>query len=155
MKKVIFTVMLVMILGACSDDGNDSNKNDNVNESSENTQQENTNNAPNNNEDTVSEDPLDDVVAHFENDGFEIGEKTEKVAEMVGATDGFGIALDGTDIELYLYDDDSEDLEEIKENNEYDMDGFVFPALANGNIVIINYDEHPDEDDVVDAFNGY
>src|SRR5690625_1884480 len=94
--------MLVMILGACSDDGNDSNKNDNVNESSENTQQENTNNAPNNNEDTVSEDPLDDVVAHFENDGFEIGEKTEKVAEMVGATDGFGIALDGTDIELYL-----------------------------------------------------
>lgn len=98
---------------------------------------------------------LDSVVSHFEENGFTIGEEQEKVAEMIGATDGFGIELDESQVEFYIYADDSSDLADIKENGEYDMEGFVMQAIANGNIVLMGHDEHPDEDKIVEVFNSY
>ena len=106
-------------------------------------------------EDEKKTDPLSDVVAYFESNGFTIGEKTAKAYEMVGAVDGFGIELNGANVEFYLYEPDSVDLKTIQEKAQYNMEGFVFPAIANGNIVLMGHDEHPDKDKIEELFKNY
>ncbi len=74
---------------------------------------------------------------------------------MVGAVEGFGIEINGSEIELYLYETDSPDLEEIKTEGEYDMEGFTLPAEYNGNIVLMGHDDHPEADEIVETFKNY
>lgn len=159
---LLFLIATAMLLSACGNDNENSGKNQDGSE--QESQQNNLDNSNSNESETedsdeakdeINSDELDNMVKHFEDNGFDIGVEATKAAEMVGATGGFGIELDGTIIELYLYEDDSSDLEKIKENGEYSIQGLAFPVIANGNIVLMNHDEHPEEDDVVDVFKSY
>lgn len=161
MKKIIMLLMAAILLAACSE-----KPKENAEEVS-NPVEDATGSV---NEDEVEAEPeaeeepeqavdkeysLEDVVNHFEKQGFEVGEKTFKAAEMIGAADGFGIELDGEQIELYSYDADSPALQEIQDNGSYNMDGFVLPAIPNGTVVLMRYDGHPEKDKVIETFNNF
>lgn len=107
------------------------------------------------------QDPLADLLLHFEQNGFTVGEKITKDYSMVGAVDGFGIELDGEEVEFYLYDPDTADdetlqrLEDAETLGTITMWNMTFPALLNGDIMMINHDEHSNKDEVINIFNSY
>ena len=77
---------------------------------------------------------LANVVKHFKSNGLETGEVIGKAYDMVGAVEGFGIIVDGEQIELYRIDPKTA-TEETKQNLEsarsigvYNMSGFSFPS---------------------------
>lgn len=104
---------------------------------------------------------LDDVVEHFRGQGLAIGEKIFKVYDMIGAIDGFGIEVEGEEIELYMFDPaaaDSETLEQLesaKTKGQMSMSGFVFPVTMNGNIMLTRYDEHSEKERIIEAFKKF
>jgi peptide subunit release factor RF-3 len=165
MRKLIllFGISLVLVLAACGNDETSANEEENqVEESGEQMQNEpvednqnEENQESEENEASESADLLADVLNHFESNGFTVGEKTLKAFEMVGAVDGFGIELDGENVEFYLYESDSEDLEEMKTTGQYNMDGFVINAQVNGNVALMGYEEHPEADKIVEVFNSF
>ncbi|HLR04138.1 MAG TPA: hypothetical protein VK111_15440 [Virgibacillus sp.] len=178
MKKIalIFSTLLIVFLVACGGDDSNRNKseshtaNETADESSEDSDNQsenedepeqvndkNENESEEENNSTDNEDEtLDDIVQHFDDSGFDIGDKTEKFPEMIGASEGFGIEIDGEDIEFYEYKSDSDDLENIQSNGEVEMEDFgSLPALANGNLVMINHDEHSEENEIIEVFESF
>jgi len=163
LKKILFmfATLTVLVLAACSG-GNES------------TSKEETNVIKNQNDNTVitkSEEPkeeeveqeqtqandnqLESVVNYFESNGYSIGEKSVKAFEMVKATEGFGIEVNGANVEFYSYDPNSEALKEIQSSGKYNMDGFEIEAVANGNIVMMGHQFHPEKDKIIETFNSY
>jgi hypothetical protein len=110
---------------------------------------------------TEQKDPLASVLEYFQEKGFKIGEKSSKAFDMIGAVNGFGVEINGHEIELYQYDLDKaseetkKNLESVRENGMMSMDGFSFPAILNGDILLVKYDEHPDGDKIAAAFKAY
>ena len=110
---------------------------------------------------TEQKDPLASVLEYFQEKGFKIGKKSSKAFDMIGAANGFGVEINGHEIELYQYDlnkaseETKKNLESVKANGMMSMDGFSFPAILNGNILLVKYDEHPDGDKIAAAFKSY
>ncbi len=109
---------------------------------------------------TVSNNRLGDLVEFFKSNGFTVGEKTEKMAAIIGAKAGFGIQVNGKNIEIYEYDSKSKD--ELTVNNletardgYIDMSGFTLKCALNGNLILAGYDEHPDKDKIVETFKKF
>ena len=109
---------------------------------------------------TVSKNRLGDLVDSFKSNGFTVGEKTEKMAAIIGAKAGFGIQLNGKNVEIYEYDPDSKD--ELTVNNletakdgYIDMSGFTIKCILNRNLILAGYDEHPDKDKIVETFKNF
>ncbi len=109
---------------------------------------------------TVSRNRLGELVEFFKTNGFTVGEKTEKMAAIIGARAGFGIQLNGKNVEVYEYDPDSKD--ELSVNNletakdgYIDMSGFTLKCVLNGNLILAGYDEHPDKDKIVETFGNF
>lgn len=98
---------------------------------------------------------LDDLLDYYEENGFTVGSKNEKMFEMIGAKDGFSVYLNDSYAEFYIYEKDSTDLAYIKENGEYDMKVFMVSAIANKDIVLMGYEDEPDEGMIVKLFNDF
>ncbi len=109
---------------------------------------------------TVSKNRLGDMVEFFKSNGFTIGEKTEKMAAIIGAKAGFGIQLNGKNVEIYEYDAESKDeltvnILETARDGYIDMSGFTLKCVLNGNLILAGYDEHPDKDKIVETFKNF
>lgn len=166
MKKVLFTclTLIVLVLSACSGSNEEtttakaeSNVIENKNDNTVITQKDDTEEEqePVTAEPVVAnEDKLDAVVNYFKDNGYSIGEKQFKSVDMIKAQDGFGIEIDGENVEFYLYDPNSEALNEIIETGKYNMDGFEIEAISNGTIVMIAQ-FHPDKEKLVETFKSY
>ncbi|MFS1519693.1 hypothetical protein V1503_25025, partial [Bacillus sp. SCS-151] len=104
---------------------------------------------------------LPELVEHFRSQGFEMGEVTKKAYEMLGAVDGFGVEANGTQIEFYEYDienateETKANLDNGRSSGTMSMDGFSFSVVVNGDFILINHDEHPEQDKIVEAFNSF
>lgn len=98
---------------------------------------------------------LDELLDYYEENGFTIGDKQEKMVEMIGAEDGFGIHLNDSHVEFYIYEKGSKDLAYINKNGEYDLEILVVSAIANGNLVLMGYEDVPDESKIVKLFNDF
>lgn len=98
---------------------------------------------------------LGGVESYFEKNSFEVGEKIPIKYGIPDATDAFSIRLNGEPVELYLYEADNDNLNSIQENGYGETSGLKFPAIANGNIVIVNLDIHPEQDKLEEVFNSY
>lgn len=112
-------------------------------------------NVPTSTETATFERTLDDVINYFGHMGFEIGEQSNKVAELLGAAEGVGVKLNGQEVELYLYDEESVDLEEIHTSGSYALNGVESPAIVNGKIVLVRYEDHPYKEAILEAFTKY
>lgn len=166
MKKVAISIGLLVLLclAACSGDDEDSNtdasqetdETGELNTSTEASNEQTESDAEEEKTHDEKEKTLEELVEHFKQSGFNIGDKTKKAPEMIGASEGFGIEVDGEDIEIYQYELDSEDLDEIKSNGEYEMEGFgPFPAVANGNFVLISHEEHSETEKITTTFESF
>lgn len=98
---------------------------------------------------------LDDLLDYYEENGFTVGNKDEKMVEMIGAEDGFSVYLNDSYAEFYIYKKDSTDLAYINHHGEYDMEIIMVSAIANGNLVLMGYEDEPDEAMIVKLFNDF
>ncbi|ADH97780.1 hypothetical protein [Salisediminibacterium selenitireducens] len=161
MKKMLATAAAILfVFAACSNDGTGTVEEDATNEAvvNDNQNHANANNDETDEEEEVPEavdDELQAILDHFEGDGFDVGEQAFKAYEMVGAVDGFGVDVNGEEIELYLYDEGSEELEELRSEGQFDMDGFPIPGEVNGNIALMSHEEHPDQSEILSTFHDF
>lgn len=103
---------------------------------------------------------LADIIENFKTNGLTIGEKSDKIFQLIGAKDGYAIEINGEKVELYEFDPDSKaeitktNLKTAKEGY-MDMVGSKANVILNGNIALIGYDDHPDKDKIVEIFKNY
>lgn len=162
MKKMITAAAAALfVFAACSNDNNGTvDEEDATNEAVVNDNQDGTND--NNGEAGMEEevpkavdDELQAIVDHFEGEGFDVGERAFKAYEMIGAVDGFGVDVNGEVIEFYLYEEGSEELEELRSEGQFDMDGFPIPGEVNGKIALMSHEEHPDQGEILATFHDF
>ncbi|MYL53320.1 hypothetical protein GLW08_08205 [Pontibacillus yanchengensis] len=92
---------------------------------------------------------LDGIEQHFKDVGLEVAdEKQDKMFQMIGAKNGFGLDVEGTAIELYEFDKGADQFKVIKEQEA--MNGT--PVTLNGNLILLMHGENKE---VVEAFEEY
>ncbi len=119
--------------------------------------------APAKQEPTLTPKPvtLTDVVRYFKEQGLEVGEIVTKAFSMMGAVDGFGIYIEGEQIELYLFDPETADdetlrnLQDAQSIGKFSAFGFSFPVVMNGDIMLTRYDEHTQKDRIIKIFKQF
>lgn len=160
-KQITVIAAAAFLLSACGENNelNETESNnlypENNNENIQDTKDNEPDAEPDQEEPVHTDDPLGAVEAHLEGEGFDIGEHTEKEHEMIGAENGYGIEVNGEEVELYLYDPEAPELQEIDETGEYDMDGLVFEAESNGEIVLVAHGDHSDKEALLEAFHSF
>ncbi len=102
---------------------------------------------------------ITDIIGHFKESGLNVGKVSSKFSQMVMASDGAGIEIDGREVEIYKYDLNKADqkltLEKIKKENKIELMGIVVSAKVNGSFVMINYSEHPQQAKLIDIFMNF
>ena len=97
---------------------------------------------------------LERMVNHFRDAGLQIGEYTEKSYEMIGASAGFGLEVEGGDIELYYYDPNQTDAEVLNNlENKHNPDA-TFAIVINGNYELA-LALHPEQEKVIEVFESF
>jgi hypothetical protein len=107
----------------------------------------------------------EESIDHFDKN-FNVGKKSLKAFEMVGAVEGFGLFVDKEEIEIYLYDPTSDkpltqnNIKKAKIEGTMVVEGFEnfppFPVIYNENInvVLFGYDEHSNGNEIVKVFKS-
>lgn len=104
---------------------------------------------------------LDDLLEQFKAAGLTVGEKEPKLSSMIGAKDGFGVNINGMPIEIYQFDISSTDetavqnMKSAKDTGKINMLGIDFPVKMNRDLMLVNYQGHPDEEKIVKVFTGF
>lgn len=147
---------MVLILGACgnSDDSGDNSDDTSPNEVEQDGDSEE---GPSDvDESNSSGSGLAGLASHFESAGFDVGEKVEKAAAMIGAEDGFGLVLNNQMVEFYRFAPDAEEIKSIETNGSFEWEGVgTINAKNNGELVLITYEDHGDAERIVEVFKDY
>jgi hypothetical protein len=104
---------------------------------------------------------LADVVEYFQQQGLSTGNIISKAFQMIGAEDGFGIIVEGEQVELYLFNPNTADketlsnLDDARRIGKFSFSGFSVPVVMNGNIMLTRYDEHPHKDKIIQVFKNF
>ncbi|MFP4662656.1 MAG: hypothetical protein ACLFPF_10720 [Halanaerobiales bacterium] len=111
---------------------------------------------------------LIELEEYFRASDLNIGERYPKYHEMVGAAAGFGIEIEGKEVELYYFDLETADTATIKSFEEARETGKLCPPNSNmemsviikGNIMLIGLEygdfyTHPAKDEIIELFNNY
>lgn len=106
---------------------------------------------------------IQDFKETLENNGMVITNTTNKMGALIGAVEGYGYTVNGVDIEIYKFDEKSnEDLTKsnIKSAKEKgiitmpDFNNMTFTAMYNKGLLLLNYEQHPNKDKIVEIFNN-
>ncbi|WP_053366578.1 hypothetical protein [Bacillus sp. FJAT-27245] len=163
MKKLITSILLLLALTAlasCSKDGAKEATPKTKDVVTENVKEEPAKSDPVKSEPAKSDpviksEGLADLISYFKSSGFTIGEVKEKAFDMLGAKDGFGIELNGHEVEFYEFDSNAPNLKEAESKGTVSMDQISFPVLLNGNIILVHANYHPDKESLINTFNNY
>lgn len=111
---------------------------------------------------------LEALVEYFKASGLEVGERSMKAYSMMGAVAGFGLEVEGAEVELYIFDSETAEAElvdNLKEARETNV--FLFaamnmemPVVMNGDIMLTGLEvgeiyQHPAKDLVVEVFSNF
>lgn len=136
MKKLILISLSVLLIFSISACGNNETSNTPTGSQSSN-------------EKTIFEkfeDGLNELNIEFQ--------KTVTAAEMIGAVQGIRYKLVDGNVELYMFDVDSDSLAKAKENKAVTLEGFGnVPAEINNNFALI-IDEVEKKDDIISLFKS-
>ena len=158
-RSILVAGLALMIFGGCSNanDGNVTGANDGAEENRVNNIEGEGSADPEDELETPigEDDELQSVVAHFDDAGYDMGEQAFKAYEMVGAAGGFGIEVDGSEIEFYLYEEGATELDALRTEGQFDMDGFTVLGELNDRIAMMAHEDHPDREGIVATFHGY
>lgn len=99
----------------------------------------------------------------LQNKGLTVTEVTPKVGAMIGADEGYGYKINGTSIEIYKFNEESNN-ELTKSNIDKaknqgiivmpDFNNMEIKGKYNKGLLLVNYEGHPNEDEIVSAFNS-
>lgn len=99
----------------------------------------------------------------LQNKGLTVTEVTPKVGTMIGADEGYGYKINGTSIEIYKFNEESNN-ELTKSNIDKaknqgiivmpDFNNMEIKGKYNKGLLLVNYEGHPNEDEIVSAFNS-
>lgn len=149
-KKGIITIIIVIALIVCAVlfIGGNKQKNEPTQESSS---------------DPVKEGiTINDFKDNLNNKGLNVTKETKKMGEMIGATEGCGYEINGKSVEVYKFDEKSTEtltvnnIEMAKTSGKIKMPdlNMEFKAIYNKGLVLINYEGHPNEKEIVEVFNN-
>lgn len=106
---------------------------------------------------------IDNFIEKLEDADMKVTDKINKSAQMIGATEGYGLEIDGGYLEVYSYDIDStneltkSNIKSAKEKEIVTMPSFgnmELKAKYNKGLVLVNFEEHPDSDKILEVFNN-
>lgn len=99
----------------------------------------------------------------LQDEGITITEVTPKVGSMIGADEGYGYKINGTSIEIYKFNEESNN-ELTKSNIEKaksqgiivmpDFNNIEIKGIYNKGLLLVNYEEHPNENEIVSVFTN-
>jgi hypothetical protein len=105
------------------------------------------------------EKTLTDLVAHFKGKGLEVGEVYKESMGWLGASESYWIKIGGDRVVIGKYDltDSSEAVlaAELRKNGYISVLGTKRPTRVNGPFVLAFYNEHPQKQAILDAFNSF
>lgn len=105
---------------------------------------------------------IEDFKNALEQKGLKITNTTTKLGSLIGAIEGYGYTINNETIEIYKFDVNSNDnltVNNIKSAKEKeiitmpDFNNMTFKAKYNKGFVIINFEQHPSKDKILEAFN--
>ncbi len=104
---------------------------------------------------------FDTFIDALKKEGLNV-EKGNAMAGCIGEIDGFVYKINGTDIGVYTMDLKSKNpvavnnIKMAKESEKMKLDlqsgPMEVPAVINNNLVIMDYDKHPDKDKIIKIF---
>lgn len=141
MKKKTFMLVLALTAMLCltSCGGNsESGKGSADNQSNANQNQVSSQPEPTpDSQDSESKTPFETFEESLDNSGYSY-EKTVMAAEMVGAKAGIKYTFDFGKVELYEFEENSDELSDAVSNGGLTLEGFgVFPCEFNGNLAAL------------------
>lgn len=141
-KAFMFGLISVLILAVSGCSGNEKDVAENVQETP----------APTGNVQVTRE--LEQMVNHFRSAGLEIGQYYEKNHEIIGATAGMGLEIEGGDIELYYYDPDQADSDILDTlENKHNPDT-TYAIVINGYYELA-VALHPEQERIIEIFMSF
>jgi len=100
-----------------------------------------------------------DAITHFDDSGLKAERIYPALADMIKAEAGAVLILDGQRFEIYKYNmnipEQREKIERIRRNGEITIVGFKYKVLVNGSFMLLNYQGHPREADIIEAFENF
>lgn len=106
---------------------------------------------------------IEDFKNKLVEEGLKIDKETPKAANLIGAKEGYGYEINGTAIEIYLFDEKSTDsatisnIKSAKENGTVIMPSFNNMKLNikyNKGLGLVKYENHPDKNKILEIFNN-
>jgi len=85
---------------------------------------------------------IEDVISHFKADGISVSGKSEKLAGIIGASDGCGVDVGGSQFEIYQFDVDVP----VQKNliDKYEKEGLQGdPVIRNGSFILLPNEKDP------------
>jgi hypothetical protein len=102
---------------------------------------------------------LTDLFIHFKKCGLHPQKQYPVVYQAVLASDGIVSVIDGTQVEIYVYDQTKrlprEKLERIKKNKVMKILANPVPAVVNGHFVMLTYSKTPALGKIIEAFKSF
>ncbi len=100
-----------------------------------------------------------DAITHFDDSGLKAEKIYPALADMIKAEAGAVLVLGGQRFEIYKYNmnipEQREKLERIRNSGEIVIVGFKYKVLVNGSFMLLNYQGHPMEADIIEAFENF
>ena len=101
---------------------------------------------------------IDDLIEHFKKSGLDVGERSKRIAPMIGASDGAGLKISGTLIEVYKFDIDvpvQKNLIEKYSRDGVELMGYKDFVIRNGSFILFVKKDHPKWQDIQEAFLAF
>lgn len=110
----------------------------------------------------VKEVTIEDFKTKIEESELTISDTIQKSAELIGAEEGIGYEIDGAVIEVYKFNENSTDdltktnIESAKKDEKISMTTFnmTLNAKYNKGLCLVGYENHPDEEKILEVFNS-
>jgi hypothetical protein len=143
MNKFIIVLLVTSFLVGCSQTNEEQRQNNYGNELKE------------------EEKDLSQLVAFLEEQGFNLGDRTKMLSEILGAEEAYNFMLDSNQVELYRFnyesmnDLDREAIEEARATGIFDPTGFNVPLIFNEQFALFISEYYPDRDKLINAFTNF
>jgi len=100
-----------------------------------------------------------DIVEHFKKCGIEITSINPLRADVPKAESGFAFTIKDRQIGIYKFNPkinkQKKKLELIQKDGFLYLCAIKYPAIINGAFVMVDYNNHPEEEKIVEAFKSF
>ena len=100
-----------------------------------------------------------DIIKHFETCGLHVKSVNPLTTVQVKAAAAFAFTIGDRQVGVYKFDSNNEKHKEkllrVDETGYFYVIGIRYKAVRNGSYVLIDFEQHPDKDEIVKAFETF